>query len=241
MAHINKLHTTTHTTTNATTKDASTKLKGTVVKWHDDKGFGFIESEDGSSNFFHVSQYRPPKRPELGEQVVYELGEDNQGRLQAKNVQELAFVQTSMQKSRQRQVARKNQKDRRQQARRQHQASFEAGQKNRLFLVVGLYTVLTVIALFGDLPWWIVGWYAVMGVVTFMTYYKDKQSAQNGAWRTPESTLHLLAVLGGWGGAILAQTYLRHKSRKPEFQRVFYVTVLINLAILVGYLFGVVG
>ncbi len=71
-----------------------------------------------------------------------------------------------------------------------------------------------------------------------MMYAKDKAAAQSGDWRTPESTLHLLSMFGGWVGAMVAQTYLRHKSQKPEFRMTYYLTVIINLA---GLLFIIVG
>jgi uncharacterized membrane protein YsdA (DUF1294 family) len=45
-------------------------------------------------------------------------------------------------------------------------------------------------------------------------------------------------VLGGWVGAMVAQTYLRHKSQKPDFRLSFYLTVVINLG---GLLFIMVG
>ena len=69
-------------------------------------------------------------------------------------------------------------------------------------------------------------------------YAKDKAAAQSGDWRTPESTLHVLSALGGWVGALLAQTYLRHKSQKPEFRVTYYLTVVVNMA---GLLFLLAG
>ncbi|MFZ5493406.1 MAG: DUF1294 domain-containing protein [Pseudomonadota bacterium] len=56
------------------------------------------------------------------------------------------------------------------------------------------------------------------------------QGARRGAWRTPESTLHLLGLAGGWPGALLAQQLLRHKSSKPSFVAMFWVTVIANIA-----------
>jgi uncharacterized membrane protein YsdA (DUF1294 family) len=44
--------------------------------------------------------------------------------------------------------------------------------------------------------------------------------------------LHLIALAGGWPGALLAQKVLRHKSSKQSFQVVFWVTVLLNCAAL---------
>ncbi len=73
------------------------------------------------------------------------------------------------------------------------------------------------------------GAYAVMSAVAFVAYGMDKAAANAGRWRTPESTLHLFGLACGWPGAVLAQRLFRHKSRKREFQVVFWVTVAINL------------
>jgi uncharacterized membrane protein YsdA (DUF1294 family) len=71
--------------------------------------------------------------------------------------------------------------------------------------------------------------YAVISLITFIAYAVDKFAAQRGRWRTPEKTLHLLSLCGGWPGALLAQQYLRHKSTKTEFRVVFWGTVLANV------------
>ena len=88
------------------------------------------------------------------------------------------------------------------------------------------------------ISWLVVGWYFVLGLITYGMYAKDKAAAQSGEWRTPESTLHLLSILGGWVGAMVAQTYLRHKSQKPEFRMTYYLTVVINLAVLLFIMAG---
>ena len=61
------------------------KQQGIVKKWQDDKGFGFIETQNGDSVFFHVSEFKARRRPEVGEQVVFTMGRDNQGRRRALN------------------------------------------------------------------------------------------------------------------------------------------------------------
>ena len=206
------------------------KQQGHIKKWQDDKGFGFIETENGDSLFFHINEFKARRRPDIGEQVVFTIARDNQGRMQAKDVQELSFVQQKM--------AQKNQQIRQRNAKRSHQADFESGQKKRLFLGVGFYGVLILLAATNKLSWLVVAWYAALGIITYAMYAKDKAAAQSGDWRTPESTLHLLSALGGWVGAMVAQTYLRHKSQKPEFRVAYYLTVVINMA---GLLFLLAG
>ncbi|WP_182406208.1 cold shock and DUF1294 domain-containing protein [Psychrobacter sp. GP33] len=198
------------------------RQQGQIKKWQEDKGFGFIETEAREQVFFHVSEFKAQRRPNIGEEVVFSVEYDNQGRMQAKQVQELGFVKQQM--------AQKNKQIRQRNHKRSIQADFEAGQKKRLFVGVGFYLVLILLAIMDKLSWLIVGWYIALGLVTYLMYAKDKAAAQSSEWRTPESTLHLLSVLGGWVGAMVAQTYLRHKSQKVDFRMTYYLTVLINLA-----------
>lgn len=88
----------------------------------------------------------------------------------------------------------------------------------------------------GHLPWLIAGGYLAVSIVAFIAYALDKSAAKNNRWRTQERTLHLLGLLGGWPGALLAQRVLRHKSKKTAFLLVFWLTVLINCAALVWVL-----
>jgi uncharacterized membrane protein YsdA (DUF1294 family) len=66
---------------------------------------------------------------------------------------------------------------------------------------------------------------------SYFFYAWDKSSAQRDAWRTKESTLHLVDLLGGWPGAMAAQQVLRHKSSKKEFRVIFWITVVINCGV----------
>jgi uncharacterized membrane protein YsdA (DUF1294 family) len=72
--------------------------------------------------------------------------------------------------------------------------------------------------------------YFGLSLLTLIAYAIDKSAAINGSWRTPERTLLLLGVSGGWPGALLAQQLLRHKCSKPGFVAVFWVTVAVNVA-----------
>jgi len=81
---------------------------------------------------------------------------------------------------------------------------------------------------------WITAVYVVLSVVTFVVYAIDKRAAQRGEHRVSENTLHVLAVAGGWPGAIAAQQVLRHKTAKRSFRAVFWVTVAVNVVVFVA-------
>lgn len=68
--------------------------------------------------------------------------------------------------------------------------------------------------------------------VAFACYAVDKRAARENRRRIRESNLHLIGLLCGWPGALLAQRVLHHKSRKRPFQILFRVTVLLNCAAL---------
>lgn len=72
----------------------------------------------------------------------------------------------------------------------------------------------------------------ILNLCTLLVYAVDKHAAASGRRRVPENHLHLLALLGGWPGALLAQRLLRHKTRKAAFQRRLMACVALNLAML---------
>jgi len=83
-----------------------------------------------------------------------------------------------------------------------------------------------------------VGFYTGISVLTFLVYARDKAAARRDAWRTGESSLHLLGLAGGWPGALLAQHLLRHQSTKPAFQSSLWFTVVVNCGVLGWFLTG---
>ncbi len=80
--------------------------------------------------------------------------------------------------------------------------------------------------------------YATVSAVTFIAYGADKGAARRSGRRVPESTLHVLALLGGWPGALVAQQVFRHKTRKQPFRVVFWLAVVANCLALAGVLFA---
>ncbi len=96
-----------------------------------------------------------------------------------------------------------------------------------LLLFLLLYAALTRL---WQVPLQVGAGYLGLSLLCFVVYARDKSAACSGQWRTRESTLHLLALLGGWPGALLAQQRLRHKTSKTRFLLLFWLTVLINIA-----------
>jgi uncharacterized membrane protein YsdA (DUF1294 family) len=84
----------------------------------------------------------------------------------------------------------------------------------------------------GALPNWLAGFFAALSLLAFAAYARDKRAARLQARRTPESALHVLELLGGWPGALLAQRALRHKNRKLSFQWAFWACVVLHEATL---------
>ena len=82
----------------------------------------------------------------------------------------------------------------------------------------------------GVLPLGILVLYLAASLTAAAAYGIDKSAAQSGRWRTSERTLHVLALIGGWPGALIAQRVFRHKSRKQSFRAAFVATVALNCA-----------
>ena len=183
------------------------RSKGKVVNWHDDKGFGFIEPNEGGKQIFvHIKAFaNRERRPVVGDIVTFSLSRDEQGRVQAVKA---TFPGEKLS---------------------EHESKRKGNGSTALTWI--FFAIVGVSVAYFDLPILVLGAYATFSLVTFIAYAIDKWAAMNDRWRTSESMLHLLALLGGWPGALAAQQVLRHKSRKEAFRFVFWVTVIINCAV----------
>ena len=104
--------------------------------------------------------------------------------------------------------------------------------------IAGFALVLGLYARYDRLLPWLAGAYAVLAVLTLGLYAWDKRAAMQARSRIPEQTLPLLALAGGWPGAMLARPLFRHKTRKMSFLVVFYLATAVNLAVLGWLLFA---
>jgi len=73
-------------------------LKGRLVRWREDKGFGFIQPEQTQGDIFiHISAFKnSPRRPVVGDIIYYQLHVDNDGKIKAVNaeIENIAEVKT---------------------------------------------------------------------------------------------------------------------------------------------------
>ena len=108
-----------------------------------------------------------------------------------------------------------------------------------LFIAAAVFLLFVAGLVFANrLPLAVLGLYLTASVAAFVMYAFDKSAARRDKWRIQENTLHLLALVGGWPGALVAQKLLRHKSSKTSFQFVFWVTVFINCCALAWLIFS---
>ena len=182
--------------------------QGKVSNWNDEKGYGFISSNsDGNDRFFHISEYSENhKIPINGLIVKYQDSHDDHGRVCAINV---SPIKGHLEKT------------------------LASKQLRFSFIILTLFLIsVGAMAYFKLLPN-IIGYiYMIMSLVTFVIYANDKNAARTGKWRTPESTMHLFSLIGGWPGALIAQSKLRHKSRKVSFRFYYWLTVALNIFII---------
>ncbi len=202
--------------------------KGQLITWKDDKGFGFIHSNDGSQDvFLHITALKETNhRPQVGDVICYQLKVDKDGKVYADN----AFIEEVVSKPIPKISYSKIEKQ-----------TFKPKAKSSLIFEVLLLSLLPglgalhfALTTFNAIP---VILYTVMSFLTFVLYADDKSRAKQGGWRVPENTLHLCEFMGGWLGAFIAQKTLRHKSSKSSYQAVFWVIVVIHIIFWLDWLF----
>ncbi|MDZ7751065.1 MAG: cold shock and DUF1294 domain-containing protein [Gammaproteobacteria bacterium] len=180
------------------------RTKGKIASWNDDKAYGFISPLAGGERVFvHIKAFaNRTRRPVVGDIVTYGVATDRRGRPCAEGAT-IAGVRKAV------------------------RPKWSSGALP-VFMAAGFLLVVGVGVLVSAVPAPLLLIYLGVSAITFAAYALDKRAAAEGSWRTSEGTLHLLALVGGWPGAVVAQSRLRHKTRKQPFRAVFWVTVVMN-------------
>lgn len=186
------------------------RIEGAIKKWNDDRGFGFIESHQGGPEVFvHIKAFVAcAGRPEVGQRVNFEVETTGDGRVRAARVE---FVGVACREMRSR------------------SDSPAPWGKASLFALSAFLVFVAVVTVVGKVPGWVGGLYLGASLLCFVVYALDKSAAKAERWRVREFTLLTLGLFGGWPGAIVAQQFLRHKSRKASFRAKFWLTVIANV------------
>ncbi len=193
--------------------------RGKLIKWKDDRGFGFIQPIDNNQEIFlHISEVKgSTRRPQVGDTIEYYLVADKGDKVRACNAYILGARNTSTPSS-----ASLNSQSR----------SNPAARSSFLILQVLLLSFLRLVGA-AHFAWTTANFiplilYPAMSLLTFGLYADDKSRAKRGAWRTSERTLHLCELGGGWLGGFIAQQKLRHKTAKISYQIVFWVIIALH-------------
>ncbi|QNN24677.1 DUF1294 domain-containing protein [Planctomycetales bacterium ZRK34] len=59
----------------------------------------------------------------------------------------------------------------------------------------------------------------------------DKRQARLDRWRTPEATLHMIELLGGFPGVMLARRLFKHKTRKLSYRIIAALMAIVHVAV----------
>ncbi len=180
---------------------------GTIKKWDESKGFGFIKSKQGKDIFVHASDCRSRLSfSSVGEDVEFKRSRDPKGRDRAINV------------------------------RLTRQKKIRLPFFISLAAALGFVGCISYFVYINGYPIDVLYLIGAASILSILAYARDKSAARKGRWRVSENTLHLFSLLGGWPGAIVAQRMVNHKTSKQPFRSVFWITVLLNVAF-IGWTF----
>jgi len=192
--------------------DSLGRRQGVLADWDDDRGFGFITPAAGGSRVFvHVTAFPRGRRPVTGCEVTYAEVRDERNRARASEVRYLAAVPANR--------------------------AGASGIPLALATAALFFTLLAGLLVLNEVPVMLLAAYGLLSGVAFMMYGADKSAAEQGRWRTSESTLHTIALVGGWPGALVARRVFRHKTIKQPFRTIFWGTVLANCVALAWFVY----
>jgi uncharacterized membrane protein YsdA (DUF1294 family)/cold shock CspA family protein len=186
------------------------RYEGTLESWNDDRGYGFIVLPRGGKTVFaHIRSFEElTARPRVGQVFSFTILTLEDGRLRAQQTRPVEDAVT---------IPR---------------SRSSAGPIVGALVILIFITEFILLGYFWTLPAWVAFIYLGISVACFLLYAEDKAKARQGRWRVAESSMQVIALIGGWPGAIVAQQVLRHKTRKRGFQFVFWTAVALNMSAL---------
>ncbi|MGV8970110.1 MAG: DUF1294 domain-containing protein [Microbacteriaceae bacterium] len=201
-----------------------TRFIGVISQWDDERGFGFIAPNSGGKDIFvhHSAFSRDTSRPASGDMIIYTLGTSAEGKPRAVYATHGEDTRSPRSTSFRKIDAS---------TRGQRPAIRGGTVRADILAIIVFVGVAAAIGVRWPLPLWLPVLYGTTSVIAFFMYRHDKLAAINRRWRSRESSLHLIAIVGGWPGAIVAQQVYRHKTTKKRFRELLWATILVNVAL----------
>lgn len=176
--------------------------------WNDERGFGFVRPDAGGEDFFvHISAFRKglSRRPTSGDHVHYQLAIEvrDKKRIAYAILEGVAICEPET----------------------EQRGIWPRVRQWSIAIAIRLPILLSCWVLWkthNPIPLFL---YVFLSTLTILFYGADKKRALRNRWRIPEVYLHILELLGGWPGALLAQADFRHKLTKSSYQKVFWAIV----------------
>ena len=74
----------------------------------------------------------------------------------------------------------------------------------------------------------------IIYLIAFLAMFIDKKKAEKDRWRIKESTLLILAVIGGSFGALIGMYVFHHKTKKPRFYIGIPIIIVLQVLLIIA-------
>ena len=183
--------------------------KGTLVMWNDAKGF--IRPEGTEDDYFvHISNFKKglPRRPDIGDELLFRPVES-----ETKKRASFALIPALERVAPEPTHFSLNPRHR-------------SWAVNLLIIIPLMLSGYLLLMAKNPIPFFS---YAGFSLLTMFLYGTDKANAAMRRWRVPEEYFHILEILGGWPGSLIAQNAFRHKTRPSAYLWILRGIIAIHL------------
>ncbi len=209
----------------AAAMETEKKTEGKLVSWDDARGFGFAAVAGSEDVFVHVKAFAPGHaRPAVGDSVRFAIVEGRNGRPAAADVETLGAPPPHLRI-----------------ATLQPRQPMTTLDLSRLLAAPWILVSALLAVALGRAPVWFGSLYVIMGAVSALLYWFDKNYARTRRSRVREFSLHLADALFGIAGGLVAQHAFRHKTRKLPFRYITRLIFVVHATLIAAILGGLIS
>ena len=88
---------------------------------------------------------------------------------------------------------------------------------------------------------YILGYFLVINLISFLLMWYDKHEAKIGEWRVKESTLFGFALFGGSIGGLIGMKVFHHKTKKWYFKYGFPIIIILQVVLMIYLVYRLRG